>query len=342
MLGYFTPALADDPHDPDGSIDILIGSALVWEFIEGPRIATPAPGLYLIPSKLGLMLAGESSHESLSKVPAMLCITESPCQFPGSLETKLETNYPDIVIAGDPTENDSPDGADVRFSDFGDADRRLVSIRNERCGILTPVRAPGIAIQPQPFISSRIQPITLAFPLFLLLLLFSAIIPLHQHYIQLFHYYAVPIIKLFHYYPALLFSSYSAIIQLSYCQAIPLLSSSRLSPEVRRVSASWTTHELEPLSLLHLHTSDVGCKAGKLNSRDCFIQGLGQYLSSDLVIVNLYNIIMYSIANPHRYRQFGQNGFQRAILVGDFPCFDQVAQQLFLPDTIAGRECGGS
>ena len=108
-----------------------------------------------------------------------------------------------------------------------------------------------------------------------LLILVSAIIPLHQRYIQ-------PAIR---YYPALLLSSYSAIIQLfRYYQAILILSSYpaiiklfryypalllllssshillssyssiiQLSPEVRRVSASWITHELQPLSLPFPH-----------------------------------------------------------------------------------------
>ena len=112
------------------------------------------------------------------------------------------------------------------------------------------------------------------------ILVVSAIIPLHQRYIQLFRYYPAlllssysAIIQLFRYYPALLLLlSSSPIIKLFiYYPALPapeVRRSSRLSPEVRRVSASWTTHELEPLSLLRFHTSGDGYKAGKLNSRD--------------------------------------------------------------------------
>ena len=56
--------LADDPFDSDGTIDVLVGANLVWEFITGSRIHTEAPGLFMIPSSLGLMLSGVSEVES--------------------------------------------------------------------------------------------------------------------------------------------------------------------------------------------------------------------------------------------------------------------------------------
>jgi hypothetical protein len=84
-LSYFSDSLADDPHDENGTIDILVGANLVWEFIEGAKFPTTAPGIFLIPSKLGLMLGGESQAESNENDPAMLCITESTCRLPSRI-----------------------------------------------------------------------------------------------------------------------------------------------------------------------------------------------------------------------------------------------------------------
>ena len=56
--------LADDPFDSNGTIDVLIGSNLVWEFIQGSRMQTEAPDMFFIPSSLGLLLSGTSEVES--------------------------------------------------------------------------------------------------------------------------------------------------------------------------------------------------------------------------------------------------------------------------------------
>ena len=76
-LQKVAPYLADDPFDAKGTIDVLIGSNLVWEFIQGSRMQTEAPDLFFIPSLFGLMLSGTSEAESDDREPSLLCITES-------------------------------------------------------------------------------------------------------------------------------------------------------------------------------------------------------------------------------------------------------------------------
>ena len=145
-LSYYQPALADDPYDANGTIDVLVGAGLVWDIIEGSRVPTPAPGLFLIPSKFGLMLAGESQRNSDADeaLPTMLCITESPCQFPSELglistDSKFETSYPDvdefwnlehIGITDDPTINDD----DKALETF----HKTVTFENDRYQVTWP------------------------------------------------------------------------------------------------------------------------------------------------------------------------------------------------------------
>jgi hypothetical protein len=75
-------ALADDVEsESSGSIDILLGADYVWDFIIGGKIQpSETSNIYLIPSTLGLLLAGQASSiapEEAESCTALACIAKT-------------------------------------------------------------------------------------------------------------------------------------------------------------------------------------------------------------------------------------------------------------------------
>ncbi|MEM7375552.1 MAG: DUF1759 domain-containing protein [Bacteroidota bacterium] len=146
VLKEFKYSLADDPFDPHGQIDVLVGADLVWDFIDGGRLPTSAPNLFLIPSKFGLMLSGKTDLPSNRISGAtFLCITESPCAFPSETglvtvsEPKIGHGGPDINefwnlerigVSDDPIENDD----DLALENF----QRTVEFKEDRYEVTFP------------------------------------------------------------------------------------------------------------------------------------------------------------------------------------------------------------
>ena len=102
VLGSMKNCLADDPFDPDKTVDVLIGADYAWNIIDGPKNNLPECDICLIPSVFGFMLGGQLHYDTpRSNETMLLCITETQCQYPHELgmiasESKHHASYPDI------------------------------------------------------------------------------------------------------------------------------------------------------------------------------------------------------------------------------------------------------
>ena len=94
--------LADDYVSVPGPPDVLIGVDYFWELFSG-NVITTTGGLYLIPTKLGVVLGGRYKEDREDQHAVLLCLTENKCdvQFASGLaaissESRSKQSYPDI------------------------------------------------------------------------------------------------------------------------------------------------------------------------------------------------------------------------------------------------------